>query len=137
MAAQKGRDLLLKLDAEATGTYVTVAGLRASTLSFNAQTVDSTSQDSAGAWRELLGGAGLKSASLKGQGIFKDAASDETIRQIFFNAALVSWQVVIPALGSVTGLFHVSALEFSGRHDGEITFELALESAGPLTFAAL
>ena len=48
--------------------------------------VDSTSQESAGAWRELLAGAGLKSAGLRGQGIFKDAASDATVHGYFFNA---------------------------------------------------
>ena len=40
MGAQKGRDLLLKIDATGTGTFQTVAGLRSHTLSFNAETVD-------------------------------------------------------------------------------------------------
>jgi predicted secreted protein len=31
----------------------------------------------------------------------------------------------------------VTALEYAGRHDGEVTFELALASAGPLTFTVL
>jgi TP901-1 family phage major tail protein len=53
MAAQKGRDLLLKVDATGGGSFQTVAGLRASTIAFNAQSVDSTSQESVGAWREL------------------------------------------------------------------------------------
>jgi TP901-1 family phage major tail protein len=137
MAAQKGRDLLLKVDSTGTGTYQTVAGLRASTLAFNAETVDSTSQESVGAWRELLAGAGLKSAALRGQGIFKDAASDATVRGYFFNATIVSWQAIIPDFGTIQGLFQITALEFSGRHDGEVNFELALESAGPLTFTAI
>ena len=94
MTAQKGRDLLLKVDA--SGTFQSVAGLRASTLSFNAETVDATSQESAGAWRELLAGAGLKSAAIRGNGIFKDAASDETVRGLFFNATIVNWQIIIP-----------------------------------------
>ena len=135
MAAQKGRDLLLKVDA--AGTFQTVAGLRATTLAFNAESVDTTSQESAGAWRELLAGAGLKSASLRGQGIFKDAASDATVRDLFFNASIFDWQVVIPDFGALQGPFQVTALEFAGRHDGEVTFELALASAGQLTFTVL
>lgn len=135
MTAQKGRDLLLKVDA--SGTFQSVAGLRASTLSFNAETVDATSQESAGAWRELLAGAGLKSAAIRGNGIFKDAASDETVRGLFFNATIVNWQIIIPDFGTVEGQFQISALEFAGRHDGEVTFELALASAGQLTFAGL
>jgi TP901-1 family phage major tail protein len=137
MAAQKGRELLLKVDATGAGSYQTVAGLRASTLSFNTQTVDSTSQESVGAWRELLAGAGLKSAGLRGNGIFKDAASDATVRSYFFNGTIVNWQAVIPDFGIVQGPFQISALEFAGRHDGEVTFELALESAGALTFTAV
>lgn len=137
MAAQKGRDLLLKVDATGGGSFQTVAGLRASTIAFNAQSVDSTSQDSVGAWRELLAGAGLKSAGLRGQGIFKDSLSDATVRGYFFNATIVNWQAIIPDFGTVQGLFQITALEFGGRHDGEVTFEMSLESAGPLTFTAI
>lgn len=137
MAAQKGRDLLLKVDSTGTGVYVTVAGLRSNSLAFNAESVDATSQESAGAWRELLAGAGLKTAALRGQGIFKDAGSDATIRSYFFNASILNWQVVIPDFGIVQGLFQITALEFAARHDGEVTFEMALESAGLLTFTAI
>jgi TP901-1 family phage major tail protein len=137
MAAQKGRDLLLKLDAAGTNTFVAVAGLRANTLSFNAETVDATSQESAGAWRELLAGAGLKSASIRGSGLFRDAVSDASVRTLFFNAQIVNWQIVIPDFGIVQGPFQIASLEFSGPHDREVTFELALASAGLLTFTAI
>ncbi len=137
MAAQKGRDLLLKLDSTGTGTYQTVAGLRATTLAFNAQTVDATSQDSANAWRELLAGAGLRHANVRGQGIFKDAASDATIRAYVFAGTIRNWQVVIPSFGIVEGPFQIASLDVAGRHDGEVSFELALESAGELTFTAI
>ena len=40
MTAQKGKDLLLKVDTNGAGSFVTVAGLRARTLAFNAATVD-------------------------------------------------------------------------------------------------
>jgi TP901-1 family phage major tail protein len=135
MTAQKGRDLLLKIDSTGTGTFITVAGLRANTLTFNTETVDASSQDSAGAWKELLAGAGLKSATIKGQGIFKNAASDATIRGYFFSGAIVNWQIVIPAFGIVSGPFQITSLDFGGRHDGEVTFDINLNSAGQLTFA--
>lgn len=137
MTAQKGRDLLLKVDTTGTGNYVTIAGMRSNSLAFNAETVDATSQESAGAWRELLAGAGLKTASVKGQGIFKDATSDATLRGYFFNATIINWQIIIPDFGIVQGPFQITALEFGARHDGEVTFEMALESAGLLTFTAI
>jgi len=134
MAAQKGKDLLLKIDSDPSGTFTTVAGLRSRTLAFNAETVDITHQESAGQWRELLAGAGVRNARITGAGVFKDAASDEQVREVFFAGTIRAWQIVIPDFGTVQGPFQISSLEFSGRHDGEVAFELGLESAGALTF---
>jgi predicted secreted protein len=36
----------------------------------------------------------------------------------------------------VEGAFQIVSLEFAGEHYGEVTFDLALESAGELTFTA-
>lgn len=136
MSAQKGKDLLLKLDGDGSGSYTTVAGLRSRTLAFNAETVDVTHQESVGQWRELLSGAGIRTARLSGAGVFKDAASDAALRQTFFDGAIIDWQVVIPDFGTVTGPFQITALEFAGQHDRELTFDLSLESAGALSFEA-
>ena len=137
MAAQKGKDLLLKLDSDGSGAFVTVAGLRTRSLAINAETVDVTHSESAGRWRELLEGAGAKSARLTGSGIFKDAASDALVRQYVFDGTIRAWQIVVPDFGTIAGLFQITSLEFSGRHDGEVAFDLSLESAGPLAFTAL
>src|SRR5688572_8961035 len=134
MPAQRGKDLLLKIDATGSGGFITVAGLRTRSLAFNAATVDVTHTESAGEWRELLAGAGIRTARLAGSGIFKDAASDETVRAAFFAGAIGDWQVVIPDFGTVEGAFQITALEYSGGHDNELTFELAMESAGALSF---
>lgn len=136
MAVQNGKDLLVKIDLTGSGDFQTVAGLRATRISFNAESVDVTSLESAGGWRELLGGAGVKSASISGSGIFRDEASDERARQIFFNGETPSFQVVIPDFGIIEGPFQVTAIEYAGSHDGEATYELSLASAGLLTFTA-
>jgi len=134
MAAQKGKDLLIKID-DGSG-FVTVAGLRTRRLAFNAETVDITHAESAGRWRELLEGAGVKRAGVSGRGLFKDAATDALMRQTFFDGAVKDYQVVIPDFGTVEGPFQITGLEFAGEHNGEVTYELSLESAGALTFAA-
>lgn len=136
MTAQKGKDLLLKVD-DGAGTFITVAGLRARQIAFNAETVDATHAESVGRWRELLNGAGVRRASISGQGIFVDAASDATIRSIFFNDTLRNWQCIIPDFGRIEGAFQISALEYRGEHAGEVTFDIALESAGALSFTAI
>lgn len=136
MAAQKGKDLLLKIDGTGTNVFTTVAGLRTRSLSFNAETVDVTHTESVGRWRELLAGAGVRHARVQGAGIFKDAASDELLRSVFFSGAIRAWEVVVPDFGTIAGPFQISGLEFSGQHDRELTFDLTLESAGELTFTA-
>ena len=135
MGAQKGKDLLLKLDFDQNGAFETVAGMRSRRLAFNAEAVDVTNADSAGRWRELLEGAGVRRAGLTGSGIFKDAASDASVRELFFDGAIRTWQLVIPDFGTVSGPFQVSSLEYAGEHDGEVSYEMSLESAGQLSFA--
>ena len=137
MAAQSGKDMLLKLDQTGSGSFVTVAGLRTRSLAFNAAAIDVTDAESAGRWRELLGGAGVQRAALSGAGVFKDAGSDASVRQIFFDGRIAAFQAVIPDFGRVTGPFQVTALEYAGEHNGEVSFELTLESAGALAFVAL
>jgi TP901-1 family phage major tail protein len=136
MPAQKGKDLLLKLDSDGAGTFVTVAGLRSRSIAFNTETVDITHAESAGQWRELLAGASVKQARVSGAGIFKDAATDALVRDYVFAGTIRDWQVIIPDFGTVEGPFQITAFELTGRHDGEIAFELGLESAGELAFTA-
>jgi TP901-1 family phage major tail protein len=132
MSAQKGKDLLIKIGDGAS--FATVAGLRTRRLSFNAETVDITHAESANRWRELLDGAGVKRASISGRGLFKDAATDALMRQTFFDGAVKNYQIVIPDFGTVQGPFQITNLEFAGEHNGEVTYDVSLESAGEQTF---
>lgn len=134
MVAQKGKDLLLKIDGDGAGNYVTVAGLRSKRIAFNSETVDVTCSGSVGRWRELLAGSGVQRASVSGAGIFKDQASDANVRSRFFAGEIVAWQVVVPDFGTIQGAFQIASLEYAGNHDAEVTFEMSLESAGALTF---
>ncbi|GGG64254.1 tail protein [Salipiger pallidus] len=134
MGAQNGKDLLIKVDLTGDGQFETMAGLRATRISFNAESVDVTTLESQGGWRELLAGAGVRSASISGSGVFRDAGTDERARQIFFDGETPDFQVIIPAFGTVTGAFQVTSIEYAGSHDGEATYEVSLASAGPLSF---
>lgn len=137
MAVQNGKDLLLKVDLTNDGSFATLAGLRATRLSFNAETVDVTSLESAGGWRELLAGAGVKTAAISGSGVFRDAATDARARQIFFDGEVPAFQVVIPNFGVIEGPFQITAIEYAGSYNGEASYELSLASAGQLSFVAL
>ena len=48
----------------------------------------------------------------------------------------MNYQIVIPAFGTVQGAFQITSLEFAGEHNGEVTYNMSIESAGALTFTA-
>lgn len=137
MSAQSGKDLLIKVDMDGAGLFQTVAGLRATRLSFNAEPVDVTTLESSGGWRELLAGAGVKTASISGSGVFRDADTDARARAIFWAGDTPTFQVIIPDFGTVEGPFQITSIEYAGAHDGEATYELAMASAGALSFTAV
>lgn len=136
MVAQNGKDLLVKIDMTGDGLFETAAGLRATRISLNAESVDVTSLESTGGWRELLSGAGVKTAAISGSGVFKDANTDERARQIFFDGLTPDFQVIVPDFGTMEGPFQITSIEYAGSHNGEATYELSLASAGELTFTA-
>lgn len=137
MAGQKGRDVLIKVsDGGAPETFITLAGIRSSDIELNAQSVDGTAADSVDGWREIIAGAGVKSARVHGKGVFKDADSDQRMQRIFFAAEVVTWQLIIPGLGVLTGPLHIRELKWGGVFDGEVSFSVDLESAGALAFEA-
>jgi TP901-1 family phage major tail protein len=137
MVAQNGKDLLIKVDLTGDGQFETMAGLRATRVSFNAETVDVTSLESQDGWRELLSGAGVKSASVSGSGVFRDEGTDARARQIFFDGETPDFQVIIPDFGIVEGAFQLTSIEYAGSYNGEATYEVSLASAGKLTFTTV
>ncbi|MGU3464584.1 phage major tail protein, TP901-1 family [Methylobacterium sp. C33D] len=136
MGAQKGKDLLIRA-GDGAGGFAAVAGLRSRQITLNAETVDVTSADSAGRWRELLAGAGVRRAAIAGSGVFRDQASDARLRLLFFEGAVEAFQIVIPDFGTLEGPFQIASLEYRGDHAGEVTFDMSLESGGALAFAAV
>jgi TP901-1 family phage major tail protein len=133
LTAQKGKDILLKID-NGSGSFQTIAGLRTKRLALNSDSVDITHSESVGRWRELSAGAGVRKASIAGTGIFKDADSDALMRQLFFDGSIRDWQIILPAFGVIQAPFQITSLDYRGEHTGEITFDLALDSAGALNF---
>jgi len=145
MAAQKGLDMLLKIDI--SGTYTTIGGLRSTSISLADEAVDVTNKDSLGT-RTLLAGAGVNSLSISGSGVFTDSASEVALRTAFQAqqntsdgssaqvAAFENFQFVVPDLGTYTGAFMISSLEYAGEFNGEVTYSMSFESAGYITFAA-
>ncbi|HIK63750.1 MAG TPA: phage major tail protein, TP901-1 family [Henriciella marina] len=137
MSGQRGRDVLIKIsDSAMPETFTTVAGIRTSSFDLEQKSVDATSMDSPGGWRELLGDAGLRSMRVRGRGLFKDAASDARLRAVFLSGELCSFKLCVPGFGDFTGLFQIAQLGWAASFDGEATFSIDLQSAGQITFEA-
>ena len=135
MAAQKGLELLLKIDI--SSTYTTIGGIRNARVSLNdGSTVDVTSIDDTDRMRQLLAGAGVRSISISGDGVFKDDAAIEALRTEWAAGTHPSMQAILPDWGTIEGPFQITSLEVSGAHDGEVTFSVSLESAGDWTWTA-
>jgi TP901-1 family phage major tail protein len=135
MAAQKGAALLLKINTTGS-TYVTVAGLRSTSITLNDEAVDITNKDSSGN-RTLLADGGVFSMSVSGSGVFTDEASEETMRAAMNATAFKNFQVLIPNFGTYTGAFMVASLEYAGEYNGEVTYSVSLESSGAITYATV
>lgn len=144
MAAQKGLDVLMKIDI--SGTKTTIGGLRSTSITLNDESVDITNKDSLGN-RTLLAGAGVNSISISGSGVFTDSAAEVAVRTAFQaqqntsdgssaqTAAFETFEFRIPDLGAYTGLFQITSLEYAGEYNGEATYSMSFESAGYITFA--
>lgn len=137
MAAQKGLEMLLKVDSDGAGTYQTLGGIQTNGLTLDKETVDITSQDEVDRYRKLIAGAGVKSMSISGSGVFKDDAAIETARSYYANDTLRNWRITIPSFYDITANFAVSRLEFSGAHNGEVTFSISLDSSGPIAWTPI
>lgn len=138
MAGQRGRDVLISIgDGGSPEVFVTVAGIRARTISLTSGLVEATTAQSPQAWRELIAGAGTKRVDVAGSGKFKDAASDARMRLSYFNGEAAALRLVVPGFGVFAGPFVIGELSYSGDHDDEAVFAIRLSSAGVIEFEAI
>jgi TP901-1 family phage major tail protein len=132
MAIEKGSAFLLKIgDGAAVPGFATVAGLRTTQMSINGESVNVTSKDSGG-WRELLGGAGVRSVSVAGAGIFTGSAAEARLQGHALSGAIDEYELAFESGARMRGRFLVTRLDHSGDYNGERAYTLSLESSGPV-----
>ena len=130
MAAERGSAFLLKIgNGGAAPTFATVAGLKTTNLSVNGDMVAITNKDSGG-WRELLSGAGVRSVSVSGSGIFTGSSAETQLRGLALSGGLADYELSFESGERMMGRFLVSRLEYAGDFNGERNYTLALESSG-------
>jgi TP901-1 family phage major tail protein len=135
MAVERGSAFLLKIgDGGVTPAFATVAGLRTTQLSINGEAVVVTTKDSGG-WRQLLSGAGVRSVSVSGAGVFTGSAAEGRIRGNALAGTIDDYRLSFEGGDSMTGRFLVTRLDYAGDFNGERSYTLSLESAGPVVAA--
>ena len=146
MAAQKGKDVLIKLDDG--GTYTAIGGLRSSSITLSDESVDITNKSSSG-YRTLLAGAGVNSISISGSGVFTDDAIENLMKDAYLaqqNIAVdgtsaqtpvfENFEFYIPTFFKFRGAFQITSLEYAGEYNGEATYSMSFESSGIIVVTA-
>jgi TP901-1 family phage major tail protein len=130
MTAEKGSAFLLKVgDGAAPPAYATVAGMRTTQMSVNGEAVNITSKDSGG-WRELLSGAGVRSVSVSGSGIFTGSAAETRLKGNALAGLIDDYELSFESGERMRGRFLLTRLDYAGDYNGERTYSLSLESSG-------
>lgn len=135
MAAASGRNILIRIKNDvATPAFVPFVGLQTKNISMNGEIVDITHSDSSGQWRELLPSGGIKSLSVSGGGVSQDKPTLVVLQDALFDGTLRDTEMVVPGFGTIACKCAVTAFTIPGEYNGEVRFELSLESSGVVTF---
>ena len=132
MGAEKGSAFLLKVGNGAQPpVFATVAGMRTTQMSVNGEAVTITSKDSGG-WRELLSGAGVRSVSVAGSGIFTGSAAETRVKANALSGIIDDYELSFESGERMQGRFLVTRLDYAGDYNGERNYTMSLESSGPV-----
>ena len=133
MSAEKGSAFLLKVgNGGAPPTFATVAGMRTTQMSVNGEAVNVTTKDSGG-WRELLSGAGVRSVSVSGSGIFTGSAAETRLKTNALGGLVDDYELSFESGERMRGRFLVARLDYAGDYNGERNYAISLESSGAVT----
>lgn len=128
----------VSIDVDGSGTaeeaFETIAGLRSTTFTFNAEEIDITNQDSA-QWKEVLSGAGIKSVTISGSGIFKDDYTFAKARSVALAQTLKNWRVCTNTAGDYwQGCFKITSMEQAGDYNNEASYSISLAGSGAFSY---
>jgi len=131
MAANDGRDLVLKLGAVAASP-VTIAAARTNSFAIANEVVDITNKDS-NAFRTLLEGAGTKALTLEIEGVLDKSSSADEFLLNANNNSIDTYSLFFNNGNTLEGQFQVESFSISGDHNTEQTFTATLQSSGAYT----
>ena len=127
MPAGSGRLFTIYVgDGGGPETFSEIGSLRSTDLTRTGELVDVTTKDTAGE-RQLLSGGGTKTSTVTGSGVFKDTASEESLRQNYDDQLLHNYQV--RTVGNHVNEFaaQITSLAMTGEFNGAQEFSVTLE----------
>lgn len=121
MPSQKGRDLLLKIgDGGDPENFTAIGAARAGAMAVNNRPAD----------------AGVQSIQLRLEGLFKNGAAEELLREAAFSRSACNYELRFPNGDAYAAAFVVEDYARSGAHDGLETFSVTLQRSGDGTFTS-
>lgn len=134
MPSQKGRDLLLKIgDGGDPEVFSAIGAARTVAVSVNNRLVDNTAMDGDG-FQGVQPDAGVQAMELMLEGLFRDAAAEETLRATTFSRTVRNYQLLFPNGDMYAAGFAVGDYQRGGSFDGLETFSVTLVRSGGGTF---
>lgn len=134
MPSQKGRDMLLKIgDGAEDENFTAIGAARNVAMTINNQPADATTMADGGV-QVLSVQAGVQSLSLRLEGLFKDSAAEEALRDMAFNRAARHFRLQFPNGDFYTAAFVVENYSRGGSHDGLETFAATFTRSGSGSF---
>ena len=136
MAGQKGRDMLLKIgDAASPEVFTTIGGIRTNGLTINNNPIDDTCMDSAGV-QSMVADAGIQTMQISVDGLFKDGASEETLRAAAYARTAHTFQLLFPNGDDLEATFVIQDYSTTGAHDDLQTASFTLVKSGAHTYTS-
>lgn len=112
-------------------------GIRSKSFSLSAGIINVTNQDS-DEWQKILDGAGVRSFSVSGSGVYTNEATFQEARAAAIANQLVCMAFVDISVFDVTwGCMKIESLEVSGEYDGEATYSISAQSSGAVNVQKL
>lgn len=132
MAKISGMKVKLYIKDEVTGKVL--AGQKSATLNRSAETIDATSKDSEGNWKESM--PGFKEWSIDADGAFVE--SDEAyaiLEDAFINGENVKVYLEFPSGRKYTGVSTITDFPIEAPYDDIVSYSLSLQGSGALVIA--
>ncbi|PEJ37275.1 phage major tail protein, TP901-1 family [Bacillus pseudomycoides] len=133
MAKMTGMKCKVYIEDATTGKLL--AGQRNATLSRSAETVDATSKDTAGFWKENLSGFKEWSIDCDGAFIESDAAYG-LLETAFLNSENVNVYIELPSGTKYKGNCTITDFSLEFPYDDIVTYSISLQGSGALEITA-